>query len=287
MARALVSAARPRQWVKNVLVLAVPAAAKDLGHPHVLRNTVIAFVAFCLASSGTYLLNDAADVESDRLHPSKRFRPLAARHVSIRTAQLAAVVAIAAACGVSVIASVELFGVVAGYVLLPFVYSRHFKHVPVFDVALVASGFFLRAVAGGVASHLFVSRWFLIIAGAGSLFLVSGKRYAELNLEHDPEHATRPVLTQYTAEYLRGLLSTTAGVTVIAYCLWAFEGSANQHPSGWTAVSAIPFVLGIMRYGLLLEQGHGEEPEQVVMGDRTLLAIAASWVALFAFSVLR
>lgn len=268
-------------------MFAVPGAAGMLGSGAVISHAGLAFAAFCLASSGTYLVNDALDVEADRRHPVKRQRPLAAGEISIRAAVSLAVLAFCFAAATASLASPALLGVIAGYVALSLAYTRYLKHVPVFDIAAVASGFFLRAVAGGVASHIFVSRWFLIIAGAGSLFLVTGKRYAELKATGGEAHRTRPVLAEYTTEYLRALLSTTAGVTVIAYCLWAFQGSAHQHPSGWTAVSAVPFVLGIMRYGLLLEQGHGEEPEQVVIGDRTLAAIGAVWLLLLIVGVLR
>lgn len=274
---ALVRSCRLRQWTKNLLVFAVPAAAGGLDQPTVLGNTAVAFAAFCLASSGTYLLNDARDVESDRRHPTKRFRPVAAGHISVTTARAVGLIVLAASIALSLVVSPALSAVVVGYVGLTFAYTYYLKHVPVFDIAVVSSCFFLRAVAGGVASHIFVSRWFLIIAGAGSLFLVSGKRYAELKAAGDLAHRTRPVLAQYTTDYLQALLSTAAAVTVIAYCLWAFEGSARQHPSGWTAASAVPFVLGIMRYGLLLEHGHGEEPEHVLRGDPVLMAIGGIW----------
>jgi decaprenyl-phosphate phosphoribosyltransferase len=281
-AGALLRAARWRQWTKNVLVFAVPGAAGMLGNGTAMRDAALAFVAFCLASSSTYLLNDVMDVEADRRHARKRHRPIAAGELSVRLAVVSATVGFGLAAVVAVLASPALLGVIAAYVALSLAYSRHLKHVPVFDIAVVASGFFLRAVAGGLASHIFVSRWFLIIAGAGSLFLVTGKRYAELNAIGELAERTRPVLAQYTTDYLRALLSTTAAVTVVAYCLWAFQGvSAQHHPSGWTGVSAVPFVLGIMRYGLLLEHGHGEEPEQVVLGDRTLILIGLTWVGVF------
>jgi decaprenyl-phosphate phosphoribosyltransferase len=271
--RALLVAMRPRQWIKNLLVLAVPAAAGLLGQGDVVADTAIAFVAFCLASAGTYLLNDVWDHEADRIHPVKRRRPIASGELSLRAATVAAAILLALACAVALAASPGLLAVVATYVVLTTGYSRRLKHVPVFDIAAVASGFFLRAVAGGVAAGIFISNWFLILAGGGSLFLVTAKRYAELRAST----GARPVLEEYSEDYLRAMLATIAGVVVVAYCIWAFE---DRHVL--RSASAVPFVLGIMRYGLLVDQGHGEEPEAVLLGDRTLLGLAAACLGLLA-----
>src|SRR4051794_11885651 len=280
-ARALIVAMRPRQWIKNLLVLAVPAAAGTLAQRDVAADTALAFLAFSLASAGTYLLNDVADREADRAHPVKRRRPVAAGELSPAAATAAAVVALVLAFGVALLARPALLGVVAAYVVLTTAYSRWLKHVTIFDIAAVASGFFLRAVAGGVAADLFISKWFLILAGGGSMFLVTAKRYAELR--GVPDGSSRRVLAEYSEDYLRAMLSTIAGVVVVAYCIWSFE--VRDGVLWARAASAVPFVLGIMRYGLLVDQGHGEEPEAVLLGDRTLLALAAACVGLLALSV--
>lgn len=266
-------------------MLAVPAAAGKLGDPDALVDALPALLAFVLVSSGTYLLNDAGDVEADRRHPVKRFRPIAAGEVSVRTAVVAGALLLAAGLAIAFAVRVQLGVVVLAYVVLTTLYSRWLKHVPIFDIATVASGFFLRAVAGGVAADIPISRWFLIVAGGGSLFLVTGKRYAELVAAGDAASRTRAALAQYTPDYLRALLSTTAGVTVVAYCLWAFERHGGDPASRWTVLSSVPFVLGIMRYGLLVDQGHGEEPEQIVLGDRTLQGIGAVWLLCLAIGV--
>jgi decaprenyl-phosphate phosphoribosyltransferase len=278
-ALALLAAARPRQWIKNLLVFAVPAAAGELADADVLGDTALAFVAFCLASAGTYLLNDVADREADRVHPVKRHRPIAAGELSPGAATVAAVISLLSACAVALLASPGLLLVIASYVVLTTAYSRALKHVPIFDIAAVAAGFFLRAVAGGVAAELFISKWFLILAGGGSLFIVTAKRYAELR--GAPHGASRRVLAEYSEDYLRAMLAAIAGVIVVAYCIWSFEDRGNG--TAWpTAASAVPFVLGIMRYGLLVDQGHGEEPEAVLLGDRTLLGLAGACFALLA-----
>jgi decaprenyl-phosphate phosphoribosyltransferase len=283
--RALLVTARPRQWIKNVLVLAVPAAAGALDEPDVLGATALAFGAFCLASAGTYLLNDVADREADRLHPVKRTRPVAAGELPLGAAAAAGAVALVLACGVAAVARWQLLAVVGAYALSTTAYSRWLKHVAIFDIATVASGFFLRAVAGGVAADLFVSKWFLILSGGGSLFLVTAKRYAELRAGGEEAHVRRQVLSDYSEDYLRAMLSTTAGVVVVAYCIWCFEERGGASASFWTVASAVPFVLGIMRYGLLVDQGHGEEPEVLLLTDKTLLALAAACLALLGVGV--
>ena len=280
-AGALLRASRPKQWTKNLLVFSVPAAAGELSDVSILTDAVLAFIAFCFVSSAAYLLNDAADAAADRNHPVKRLRPIAAGELPVRTARIAAVVFLLAGFGVAAAASPRLLLVIGGYVVLTAAYTRWLKHEPVFDIAAVAAGFFLRAIAAGVASDIFMSRWFMIVAGGGALFLVTGKRYAELVSAGDAAELQRAALKGYTREYLRGILSTTAGVTVLAYCLWAF---GLGHPE-LVAASAVPFVLGIMRYGLLLEQGHGEEPEEVLLRDRTLLGIGAVWLAMILIGV--
>jgi decaprenyl-phosphate phosphoribosyltransferase len=282
---AVLVAARPKQWVKNLLVLAVPAAAGVLTEPHVLLDTALALVAFCLAAAGTYMLNDVADVEADRRHASKRLRPVATGELSTNTALACGIAAALLACGVAALVNIKLLSLVVAYVGLTTLYSVRLKHVPIFDIAAVASGFFLRAVAGGVAAELFISKWFLILSAGGSLFLVTGKRYAEMRGGAEEARQRRPVLAAYSEDYLRAMLSTTAGVVVTAYCIWCFEGREGQPASTWTTASAVPFVLGIMRYGLLVDSGHGEEPEVVLFGDKTLLGLGAACLGLLALGV--
>jgi decaprenyl-phosphate phosphoribosyltransferase len=275
---------RPRLWTRNILVAAVPAAAGELGDPAVILDTGLAFVAFCLASGGVYLVNDVSDVEADRSHPFKRGRPIASGEVSVRLAIAAAAASTAAALLIALLADVALLGAVAGYVLLMTAYSGWLKNEPVFDVATVAAGFFLRAVAGGLATGLYVSQWFVIVAAGASLFVVTGKRYAEL-AGTDGERPARRVLPSYPPDYLRSVLSTAAGVTIVAYCLWAFEDT-GQLATGWSAASVVPFVLALMRYGLLVAEGHGEEPEELFLRDRALQLLSVSWLAVLGVGVL-
>jgi len=282
---ALLRLARPKQWVKNVLVIAAPGAAGVLGHGTALGRTAVAFACFCLAASGTYFINDALDVEADRRHPTKRYRPIASGEVPVRTAVVGGVALIAAAIAFSFAARWQLSLVVGGYLLQTVVYSVWLKHEAVLDIACVASGFVLRTIAGGVAVGVTISPWFLIVAGSASLFMVTGKRYAEMVELGKDAGGHRLTLSMYSREFLSYVRAVSSSVAILAYCLWAFEKSAAVGNPVWFELSIVPFVLGILRYALLLEQGRGGAPEDLVLADRVLLLMGALWALFFALAV--
>ena len=286
---ALVVEARPKQWAKNVLVFAGPGAAGVLFHGHALSHTLVAFVVFCLAASGTYYLNDAGDVEADRHHPTKRFRPIAAGEIPLELARAIGVGLIAAGVGLSFIASWQLAMIVAIYVIQTTCYTLWLKHVVMWDIVAVASGFAFRAIAGALATHVVISNWFFIVTIFGSLFMVACKREAEVKMMGQGTKKTRAILEEYTEPYLDYLRTVTTSVVLVAYCLWGFE-KANEHPElhvPWFQLSIIPFGLAILRYALLVDQGHGGEPEEVVFGDRVLQVLGVIWAALFAAGTYR
>jgi decaprenyl-phosphate phosphoribosyltransferase len=278
---------RPRQWSKNVLVLAAPFAAGDLLEGDVPANTALAFLAFCLVASGVYCLNDARDVEADRAHPTKLRRPVASGEVSVVAAIGLGVVLLAAGLGVAAVVRWQLLLVVASYVAVQVAYSIRLKDVAVFDIAAVASGFVLRAVAGGAAAAVGISQWFLIVAGFGSLFIVAGKRSAEHADLGVDAGAVRATLGEYTAGFLRFVRSVSAAVCLAAYCLWAFERPREVGGGGeiWYELSIIPFVLAILHYALRLEQGAGAAPEELVLRDRTLQILGVCWIIVFGLGV--
>lgn len=287
MIRALVRQARPRQWVKNVLVFAAPGAAGVLDDAGALWSTVIAFVAFCLVSSGTYYWNDLLDIEADRLHPTKRHRPLASGAVPIGVARI---------IGTSLILGGILLGfatghwhtaaVLAVYAVLTLSYSIHLKHVAVVDLIAIASGFVLRAMAGAAAADVPMSSWFVLCTTFGSLFIVTGKRYAELRELGEEAAATRATLEAYSLTYLRSVLSVSLGATIVAYCIWAFE-TAERSGSDFPfyELSIVPMLTALLRYLLILEQGHGGAPEEVFAADRSLQAFGVIWLITFALGV--
>jgi decaprenyl-phosphate phosphoribosyltransferase len=285
-ARSLLRTARPKQWVKNVLVFAAPAAAGVLTEPAQFARTMVAFVAFCLAASGTYFLNDAMDAEADRLHPTKRNRPVAAGYITTTQAKVVAVVLILAALAISAPFNTgRLVGVVGAYVVVTVSYSLWLKHEPILDLGAVAAGFGLRAIAGGYATGVELSNFFLIVVGAGSLFIVAGKRHAELATLGDTSTSHRATLGEYSDSFLNYVRAVTSGVAITGYALWAFERADQVGNQFWFRLSIVPFVLGILRYALTVEQGGGGAPEEVVLGDRMLQVFGVLLFACFAIGV--
>jgi len=282
----LARSARPRQWIKNVLVFAAPGAAGISITPHHIAPVVGAFAAWCLVSSGTYLLNDAMDVEADRLHPKKRNRPVAAGVVGVGTARVAAAVALAAGVGAPLAwGAPGVAGILGLYAAITISYSLWLKEIAIVDIACVASGFVLRAISGGVAAHVAISDWFLIVASFGSLFMVAGKRHAEHLDLREGAGAHRATLEAYSLGFLTYVRSVSSGVTITAYCLWAFEKAKLASDPILFQLSIIPFVMAILRYAMLLDAGRGGAPEEIVIGDRALQVLGVVWVGLFAVGV--
>jgi decaprenyl-phosphate phosphoribosyltransferase len=282
----LLRACRPKQWLKNVLVFAAPAAAGVLGQRADLVEALIAFVAFCLAASGTYLLNDAADVDADRAHPTKRFRPIAAGEVSVDTARVVGVVLLAAGFAVGFLTGWRLPLVVLTYLVLTTTYSLWGKRIPVLDLGMVAAGFVLRTVAGAVAVDVPISVWFFIVASFGSLFVVAGKRYSEMVELGSDSAKVRSTLGVYTDSFLAYVRSVASGVTLVAYCLWAFEKAQGEGGFPWFEVSIVPFVLAFLRYAFIVDRGEAGAPEEVVLTDRVLQAFGLAWVVTVGIGIL-
>jgi decaprenyl-phosphate phosphoribosyltransferase len=164
-------------------------------------------------------------------------------------------------------------------------YTLWFKHEPVIDIAAVASGFVFRAIAGGVATNVPLSDWFLIVAGAGSLFIVTGKRHAEQVELGSGSHSHRSTLGEYSTAYLGFVRAVAAGVMITAYCLWAFENASHSGDTTWFRLSIVPFVIAVLRYALVIEQGGGGAPEEVILSDRVLLVLGALWALTFLLGV--
>lgn len=284
VARGVVRAARPRQWIKNVLVLAAPALGGQLTDVDALLAAAVAFVAFSLAASGVYLVNDVRDIEEDRAHPRKCYRPIAAGIVPTGTAVAVAVVLLLAAIAVSSLATWQLVAVVATYEAVSLVYCFWLKDEPVIDIAIIASGFLLRAVAGGAAAGIELSQWFLLAASFGSLFMAAGKRYAEAVTLGPGEAATRRSLRNYSATYLRFVWSVSAAILIMTYSLWAFE-SRTRSDTPWAAISIAPFVLAVLRYAVDVDAARADEPEEIALSDRVLESLGLIWAVLVAIAV--
>jgi decaprenyl-phosphate phosphoribosyltransferase len=280
-----IRAARPRQWTKNVLVLAAPGAAGVLDDGHVDQNVAIAIITFCMVSSATYLLNDARDLEADRSHPTKRHRPIASGVVPVGVAVGVGIALGSLGLMLSVVVGWELTVTLGSYLLMTIGYTMWLKSVVVVDIVVVALGFVIRAVAGGIAADVPLSRWFLIVASFGSLFMVAGKRHGE-HLDLGPERGTvRATLGAYPIEYLRFVWASAAAVTITAYCLWAFEQATVHGAPVLYQFTILPFLLFVLRYALLIELGQGSTPEDTVLQDRPLQVFALLWAALFTSAI--
>jgi decaprenyl-phosphate phosphoribosyltransferase len=269
--------------VKNLLVLAAPGAAGILTRPEVPGRLAVTFIVFCALSSSTYLLNDLHDREEDGRHPRRRLRPIASGTVSVHVALIAAAVLALGGIGLAFVIGPWLAAVGLGYLLLTGSYTLWWRSVAVADLAAIACGFVLRALAGGVATDITVSRWFLLVTSFGALFLVAGKRYAELRASVGTA-PSRVSLGEYSESYLRFVIGLAATVATTAYCLWAFQRS-HQARISWYELTVIPFVLWLLRYALLIERGDGEAPDELVFADRFLLTMSAAWAALFVSGV--
>ena len=280
----MLQAMRPKQWLKNVLVFAAPGAAGVLDSPDELVTTLIAFVAFCLAASGIYVWNDLNDVEADRVHPTKRNRPFAAELVPMGVARAMGVVLPLAALAVAgATGRWETVAVVAVYIALTLSYTFWLKEVAIIDLLAVASGFVLRAAGGAVAVDVPMSRWFVLCVTFGSLFIVVGKRYAELQ-EMGAESGTRLTLETYTPGFLRMLLSVSLGGALISYCVWAFE-TAEGKDFPFYELSIVPMIAALFRYLLVLEKGEASAPEEVFASDRVLQLAGLCWIIIYGVAV--
>jgi 4-hydroxybenzoate polyprenyltransferase len=272
---------RPRQWSKNLLIFAAIVFANELFVIDSLISAVLAFVAFCMASSSVYVVNDLLDVESDRQHPKKRFRPIAAGQVSTRTAAVITAVLTVASLSLAFFVRTEFGFAAIVYIILVHSYSIVGKHIVILDTMLVAAGFVIRAVAGAIAIQVPSSSWFVLCTFFAALFLALSKRRAEFIALSEGAGEVRAVLGHYTAATLNSYTTTAIAATTISYALYV-EDTARAFP---LLPLTVPFVLfAVFRYHHLVETaGMGEKPEDVFLQDRSfqigVLAFGAAALA--------
>jgi len=271
MLLALLKTMRPRQWTKNVFVLAALVFDRQLMHPVALLHSIAGFILFCLASSAVYILNDIIDVEADRNHPKKRNRPIASGKLPIPVARIAAIVLLVVAYTLAYILSKGFFLIILVYLILNLAYSTWLKHIPLIDVFVLASFYVMRVVSG--VSLIQVERfspWLYIVTTLLALYIGFGKRRAELCLLAGEANSHRRVLDGYTIPFLDELITIVSSTTIIAYSLYTF--TAPNLPANHSMMLTIPFVLyGIFRYLYLIQvKEEGGAPEELVLGDRPL-----------------
>ena len=268
---------RPKQWLKNVLVFAALVFSHQLTDARAFAEVVIAFLCFCAASSAVYVLNDLRDQESDRLHPVKRFRPIAAGEVPTTHAAGMSVVLAIVSLVVAFMISPYFAALIGGYMLLNILYSLYLKHEVIIDVFSISAGFVMRAAGGAVVLAVPISPWLYVCTIVLALFVGFGKRRHELQLLEERAGGHRRNLDDYSAQLLDQFIVVTAGATIMAYSLYTFV--ADNLPDNHLMMITIPFVLyGIFRYLFLVhERQEGGAPEQLILSDRPLLASVFLW----------
>jgi len=291
-------ALRPRQWTKNLIVFAAPLFAFSVNLQSLL-GSLLAFVLFCCASSSFYLFNDLADVESDRQHPVKCKRPIAAGLISIPVAIGMAVFLLGSAIAIGFLRSPSLGLTIIAYAVLQTAYNLRLKRTVILDVGAIATGFILRAYAGAAATAIILSPWFLLCTGMLALFLGVEKRKAELRLSEIRGSKTRSVLKRYSLPLLTRMESTVTTGAVLTYALWSSGPQVSGASTPWMMLT-LPFVLyGIFRYQLLSDPleisrrsdssiekgGRTERPEEVLLKDLPTLLTVISW-GLTTFAIL-
>ncbi len=297
--------ARPLQWMKNIALFAPLVFSGFLFYnpvdgPPYFWIVLEAFIVFCVMTSSVYLINDVLDVKSDRKHPVKKNRPIAAGKVSVSTAIFAAFIGLSAVFFSSLTFTPFFQLMILAYISLQLLYSLKFKYLPILDILTIASGFLIRIYAGAVVVNLHMSVWFLLTVVSASLFLAVGKRQSERTLmKEKSERITRATLKKYSERLLDVYTAMFANATWLTYAIYTFEStSTNLEPaierfpqlytflprtlqSQKLLMLTLPFVIfGVMRYlALVYEDNKGESPEKVLVKDKTLLSIV------FAFTV--
>jgi 4-hydroxybenzoate polyprenyltransferase len=269
---------RPRQWVKNLFVFAGLVFAQKLFTPLALV-ALAAFAVFCALSGAVYLVNDVADRDKDRLHPTKRDRPIASGRLSVAAAVPAAALLVILAIGASLRISWPFAAVAAAYAGLLILYSLWLKHLVIVDVLVVAAGFVLRAVGGAVAIDVEISGWLLICTILIALFLALGKRRHEYLALGAGAATHRPILAEYSAELLDQMIAVVTASTVTAYALYTMSPETVAKFHTQLLPATLPFVLyGIFRYLYLLYRRQlGGNPSELFLNDWPLLLNTFLW----------
>jgi decaprenyl-phosphate phosphoribosyltransferase len=274
---AFLTALRPRQWTKNLIVFAAPLFAFRM-QLDALSGSILAFILFCGVSSSFYLINDVIDIKADRRHSIKRHRPIAAGLVSVPVAILSAIAFLSISLIIAWAHSRGLGSAIVAYTLLQVAYNLKLKRVVILDIFAIAGGFILRAFAGAASTFVVLSPWFLICTGMLALFLAIEKRKAELRKS---TRQTRSVLQFYSIDLLKRMENLVTVGTVMAYTLWSSGQQVRGATTAWMLLT-VPFVLyGVFRYQYLSEPRSGEQaerPEEILLSDRPLQLTLLGWI---------
>jgi decaprenyl-phosphate phosphoribosyltransferase len=279
---AVAQSTRPRQWPKNLLVFAAPLAGDTFGRPLGFWYALVALGAFIAASSAVYLINDVVDAERDRGHPYKKSRPVASgRLPAAHAVVLAAALVVVAASSGLIIGEPLLTAVIAVYLAISFLYSAGLKHVPVVELACVASGFVLRVVGGAAATHVPPSGYFLLVCSLGALMVAIAKRYTELTVLGADASQHRPAMRGYSAPVLRLTQRAVSSVMIVSYVLWA-ASEPHGRTRSWHLISSIALAGAVLRFDQLTARATSKPVEDLIARDPVMVACEAAWLILFA-----
>ncbi len=276
---ALVETLRPQQWVKNGFILAALIFSQSLTRWDRCRQVLLATLVFCMVSSATYVLNDIFDAAEDRHHPSKKMRPIASGRVSATRAGIAGVILGAAGLIAAWKLSTSFFGIIVAYLAINILYSSFLKKIALLDVFIVASGFLLRVIAGGLVIHVAISPWLIVCTTLLALFIALSKRRHELVLLGRRASDHRAILKDYSPYFLDQLISIVTASTVVTYALYTLSPDVQSKFPGKRLELTIPFVLfGIFRYLHLIHNGQqGGNPTRSLFTDPVLLSVVLFW----------
>lgn len=283
MLRNLLIAMRPRHWAKNILVFFPLIFGQAVLDHHLLHASLLAFIAFCLASSSIYLMNDISDIEFDRSHPVKKNRPIASEKLPVRTAWIAAVVLLIVALGIAALVEPWFFAILIGYVVLMIAYNKQFKFYALIDVGIIATGFLLRIIAGGVVTGIALSKWLILMTFLLSLFLALGKRRNESGEDH--KTLGRSFIKGYKRSFVDMALSLFGGVVIVAYILYTISPEVTDRiGSDYVFITSFPVMLGVLRYlQLLVEREVQVDPIEILYADRITQILVVLWGGTFAW----
>jgi len=285
MPTALIAAMRPKQWTKNLVIFAGLVFSQNFFHLGFLKVSVLAFIAFCLNASSVYIINDIKDLEQDRLHPVKKFRPLPAGRISTRQAAFLSVILAVISLALAFWLNLHYGALLALYWVMMIVYSFALKHVVIVDIMIISAGFIIRAISGAVVLDVMISRWLLACAIFLSLFLILAKRRNEIVELGANASEHRAILDEYGERFLDQMIAVVTACTVISYVLYTVDPGTVQKFHTANLILTVPFVIyGIFRYLYLVYQKNmGGRPEMILLADRPLLLSVFLWVAVSVF----
>jgi len=271
---------RPQQWIKNLLVFAALIFSGHLFDIAYIINTVLIFVAFCLVSGSTYIINDVRDKKEDEIHPEKKNRPIASGKISTKSAILFSIILLIVGLSLAFKINLNTFIALLSYFVLTSTYTLYFKHKVIYDIILVALGFVIRAIAGAVAIEVAISPWLLVCTFFLALFLVTGKRRHELVSLEESAQDHRKILGEYNLKLLDQIIVVVTAACIVSYALYTLDASTMAKFKTERLIYTIPIVLaGIFRYFFLIySRNLGGSPEKVMLNDRGILLTVSLWI---------